>query len=55
MVCRECQHANKDGEQLCSRCGLLLGSDHIVKRVRRKLSQLAQFGLAGTRRPLLKR
>jgi predicted amidophosphoribosyltransferase len=55
MVCRECKRSNRDGEQLCSHCGLLLGADHILKRVRRKITQLAQFGLAGSRRPLLKR
>jgi hypothetical protein len=32
----------------------LLGSPEILQHVHRKQSQLAQFGLAGSRRPLLK-
>jgi hypothetical protein len=40
-------------DQLCSRCGRLLGPEDTVKRVRDKHSQLARFGLAGTRRSLL--
>jgi hypothetical protein len=55
MVCRECQGPIEEGDQLCVHCGLLNGPDAILKRVRRKLSQLARFGLAGSRRPLLKR
>jgi hypothetical protein len=54
MKCRECQRPVQEGEQLCGHCGLLVGPDDILKRVRRKLSQLARFGLAGSRRPLLK-
>ena len=32
-------------EQLCSRCGHLLGAHDIVERVEAKQSQLARFGL----------
>ena len=39
--------------ELCSRCGHLGAPEAMVKRVRDKLSQLARFGLAGTRRALL--
>jgi len=42
-------------DQLCSRCGHLLGADDIIQRVIQKQSQLALFGLAGSTRPLLKR
>jgi predicted amidophosphoribosyltransferase len=55
MVCRDCQCSAKEGERLCSQCGLLLGAEDIVRRVRKKLSQLARFGLAGSRQPLVKR
>jgi hypothetical protein len=41
--------------QLCSRCGDLLGQEEMELRALRKKSQLAKFGLAGKRRPLLKR
>lgn len=39
---------------LCTRCGRLLGAEDIVRRADQKHSQLAAFGLAGRRRPLLK-
>jgi len=42
-------------EQLCSRCGHLLGAQDMVQRVEAKQSQLAGFGLGATRRPLLER
>src|SRR5947208_11648119 len=42
-------------DQLCSRCGDLLGRDEIERRARKKQSQLEKFGLAGSRRALLKR
>lgn len=42
-------------DQLCSRCGHLIGADDVVRRVRKKESQLARFGLSGPRRALLKR
>jgi hypothetical protein len=41
--------------QLCSRCGELLGHEELELRAQRKKSQLAKFGLAGKRRPLLQR
>ena len=44
-----------DRDQLCSRCGDLLGHDEMELRAQRKKSQLAKFGLAGKRKPLLKR
>jgi len=42
-------------DHLCSRCGELLGREEMELRALRKKSQLAKFGLAGKRRPLLKR
>ena len=42
-------------DQLCSRCGDLLGRDEIERRARKKQSQLEKFGLDGSRRPLLRR
>jgi len=42
-------------DQLCSRCGHLLGPEDMEKRVKDKQSQLARFGLAGKRGALLKR
>ncbi len=42
-------------DQLCSRCGELLGRDEIERRARKKQSQLEKFGLDGSRRPLLRR
>ncbi len=42
-------------DQLCSRCGELLGREEMALHALRKKSQLAKFGLAGKRRPLLKR
>ncbi len=54
MLCRECERPIQEGEEICAHCGLLVGPDAILKRVRKKLSQLARFGLAGARRPLLK-
>lgn len=55
MLCRECQRPVEEGEELCGHCGLLVGPDTILRHVRKKLSQLARFGLAGPRRTLLKR
>jgi hypothetical protein len=40
-------------DQLCSRCGKLVGPEDTVKKVRDKHSQLERFGLAGKRKPLL--
>jgi hypothetical protein len=40
-------------DQLCSRCGHLVGSAHMDQRVQAKQSQLARFGLGTTRHPLL--
>lgn len=54
MVCRCRDCSAKEGEQLCAQCGLLVGAEDICNRVRRKLMQLARFGLAGPRKPLLK-
>jgi len=42
-------------DQLCSRCGHLLGPEDMEKRVKDKQSQLARFGLSGSRSALLKR
>ena len=42
-------------DQLCSRCGDLLGHEEMELRAQRKKSQLAKFGLAGKRRAILKR
>ena len=42
-------------DQLCSRCGDLLGRDEIEFHTRRKKSQLEKFGLSGARRLLRKR
>lgn len=42
-------------DQLCSRCGDLLGRDEIERRARKKASQLAKFGLNGSGKPLLKK
>jgi len=67
MLCRSCQEksrgyvgrrsraVNVGRDQLCSRCGHLLGSAHMDQRVQAKQSQLARFGLGTTRRPLLER
>jgi hypothetical protein len=66
MLCRECtaveQRINVDTaqeaeipDQLCSRCGHLIGTAEVVQRVHKKQSQLARFGLAGSRDALLKR
>lgn len=66
MLCADCEateqriniDAAQEGEipdQLCSRCGHLVGTDEVVQRVHRKQSQLARFGLAGSRDALLKR
>jgi hypothetical protein len=66
MLCRACQEsesraqpavedAGDDAGELCSRCGHLRAPEALVKRVRAKDSQLARFGLAGTRRALLDR
>lgn len=64
MLCRDCGsneewprpgNAGRVPDQLCSRCGHLLGADDIIRRVLEKQSQLALFGLAGSMRPLLKR
>jgi len=40
-------------DQLCSRCGHLLGPEDTAVRVRAKQSQLARFGLGKARKPLL--
>ena len=42
-------------DQLCSRCGRLVGPEDTARRVRAKQSQLARFGLTGSRSPLLER
>ena len=67
MLCRSC-HARQSRsrgkkpsrqspaagrDQLCSRCGHLLSPEDMVQRVVAKQSQLARFGLGGTRRPIL--
>ena len=44
-----------DSNQLCSRCGDLLGPQGMELHARRKKSQLEKFGLAGSRRLLRKR
>lgn len=64
MLCRACQEpkprvsdrTNRDRsrdlpipDELCSRCGRLVGPEDTVKRVRAKHSQLERFGLAGKR------
>lgn len=41
-------------DQLCSRCGQLIGREETERRARKKASQLEKFGLAGKRRSLLK-
>lgn len=42
-------------DDLCSRCGHLIGTEATVKNVQAKQSQLARFGLSGKRGALLKR
>jgi len=42
-------------DQLCSRCGHLLGPEDMEKRVKDKQSQLERFGLAGAKGALLKK
>jgi hypothetical protein len=39
-------------DQLCTRCGHLLGPENTEKNVNRKESQLERFGLSGPRRSL---
>jgi hypothetical protein len=41
-------------DQLCTRCGHLLGTEATEKKLHRKQSQLERFGLSGHRRPLTK-
>lgn len=55
MWCRYRDCSSIEGEELCSQCGLLVGAEDICNRVRKKLTQLARFGLADPRQPLLKR
>ena len=55
MECHASEHRKPRGLQLCSHCGCLLGSAEIARRLRHKRSQLERFGLAGSRRPLLKK
>jgi hypothetical protein len=69
MLCEACEASSRSTDepkeplpskepvqdQLCSRCGQLLGTDAVDQRVKRKQSQLARFGLAETRHPLLNR
>lgn len=65
MVCRSCQetesrrsrHESRNvlRDQLCSRCGNLLGTADTVRRVRKKRSQLARFGLTESDGALLER
>ena len=70
MVCRTCEERRAEppagepekverrgpvGDQLCSRCGNLLGPKDMVKRLKDKQSQLARFGLNGARGALFKR
>ena len=64
MLCRACQEMGlrerraeqpDETDELCSRCGDLRAPESLVKRARDKLSQLARFGLAGTRGALLDR
>lgn len=65
MLCRSCQEKARNRaskrarpvsagrDQLCARCGQLLGSGRMALRVEAKQSQLARFGLGATRRLLL--
>ena len=53
MANAKCDH-EKRGLRLCSHCGSILGSVNIARRVHRKLSQLARFGLSGCGRILKK-
>jgi hypothetical protein len=54
MLCRACEEERRAEppargrlrDQLCSRCGNLLGPKDMVKRVKAKQEQLARFGLA---------
>ena len=42
------------GDLLCAACGTILAGEDVAERLLRKQSQLAQFGLVGVARPLLK-
>lgn len=42
-------------DQLCSRCGHLIGAEDTALRVSAKQSQLARFGLGKAKKPLLER
>jgi hypothetical protein len=66
MLCPACQkktagdkrtrkRAGNVRDQLCSRCGRLLGPEDTVKREHDKQSQLERFGLGETRDALLER
>ena len=67
MLCRSCEEAEAprrredqeqveaEPDQLCSRCGQLLGPKALVKRAKDKNTQLERFGLAGRKRRLLER
>jgi hypothetical protein len=57
VLCREClcENTHRGGLELCARCGALLGTSDLMWRVRRKVSQLARFGLAGPSGRLLTR
>lgn len=67
MLCCACTESIQRGErrrhrsrrgppsdQLCARCGGLRGGEMELRALRKK-SELAKFGLEGSRRPLLKR
>ena len=55
MGCRHRDCSAREADGLCAQCGLLVGAEDICNRVRKKLTQLARFGSAGPRQPLLKR
>lgn len=65
MLCRACadNHGNGDlrrtrprggSDQLCARCGDLLGAGEMEFHARSKKSQLEKFGLTGSRQLLRK-
>lgn len=47
--------AERLGELLCTCCGAVLAGEDVAQRLMQKQSQLAQFGLAGTRSLLVSR
>jgi hypothetical protein len=70
MLCRACEEAvaetaepqaqpkperrRRTSDQLCDRCGHLLGADELQQQAAKKRSELAKFGLDGPAPPLLK-